>query len=186
MIASGGLSPQDYEEVYAGATSDRYAALQSGSVAAAILLPPSVFRAIDAGFVPLGSLPSVMPVFPYTGYVGRTDLATKRPDALLAFTKGYLRGVRWLNDPANKAHAVSILATGTNSSDDESRRTYDEVVVRANCFPRDGRLAPKSLQIVLDTLVQLNVAKPPFPALDSLVDNRFVSAAGAQLNRERA
>jgi ABC-type nitrate/sulfonate/bicarbonate transport system substrate-binding protein len=186
MIASGGLKPQDYDEVYVGATGDRYAALQSGSVAAAILLPPSVFRAIDAGFVPLGSLPSVLPIFPYTGYVGRADLATKRPEVLAAFTKGYLLGVRWLNDPANKARAVSILAASTNASADESRRTYDEVVVKSNCFPKDGRLAPKNLQIVLDTLVQLNVAKPPFPALDSLVDNRFVSAANAQLNREKA
>jgi ABC-type nitrate/sulfonate/bicarbonate transport system substrate-binding protein len=186
MIASGGLSPQDYEEVYVGATPDRYAALKSGSVAAAILLPPSVFRAIDDGFVPLGTLPAVMPVFPYTGYVGRADLAAKRPDALTAFMKGYLRGVRWLNDPANKARAGSILAASTNASLDESRRTYDEVVVKSKCFPNNGQLAPKSLQIVVDTLVQLNVIKPPIPALDSLVDNRFVNAASAQLSREKA
>jgi ABC-type nitrate/sulfonate/bicarbonate transport system substrate-binding protein len=186
MIASGGLSPQDYEEIYVGATPDRYAALKSGTVAAAILLPPSVFSAIDDGFVPLGTLPAVMPVFPYTGYVGRADLATKKPEVLAAFMKGYLRGVRWLDDPANKARAVSMLSAATNSSADVSRRTYDEVVVKANCFPKDGKLVPKALQIVVDTLVQLNVIKPPIPALESLVDDRFVTAANVQLSRERA
>ena len=186
MIASGGLSPQDYEEIYVGATPDRYAALKSGSVAAAILLAPTTFKAIDDGYVLLGTLPAVMPVFPYTGYVGRTELATKRPDVLTAFVKGYLRGVHWVNDPANKARALTILSASTNASPEESRRTYDEVVVKAACFTNNGRLDPKSLQIVVDTLTQLNVIKPPIPALESLVDNRFVSAANAQLSREKA
>jgi ABC-type nitrate/sulfonate/bicarbonate transport system substrate-binding protein len=186
MIASDGLKPADYDEIYAGATADRFAALQSGSVAAAILLPPVEFRALDAGFVLLGSLPSVLPVFPYTGFVGRADLAEKRPAALTAFAKGYLRAVHWLNDPANAAPAVDILAAGTNATPADARRTYDEVVVRAKCFPNDGRLAPKSLQIVLDTLLQLGVVKAPAPAMDALIDNRFVSLAGAQLAREKA
>jgi ABC-type nitrate/sulfonate/bicarbonate transport system substrate-binding protein len=181
-IVVGGVN----DEIYAGATADRFAALESGSVAAAILLPPIEFRALDAGFVLLGTLPSVLPVFPYTGFVGRTDLADKRPAALTAFAKGYLRAVRWLNDPANTAQAVDILAAGTNTTPADARRTYDEVVVRAKCFPNDGRLAPKSLQIVLDTLLQLGVVKAPAPAMDALIDNRFVSLAGAQLAREKA
>jgi len=183
MIASGGLKPTDYDEVYAGATSDRYAALKSGSVAAAIILPPIEFKALDEGYTLLGTLPSALPVFPYTGFVGRDDLATKRPDALLAFAKGYLRGVRWLNDPANETQAIGILSASTNASIEEGRRTYAEVVTKSKCFNNDGRLDPKSLQVVLDTLTHLNVLKPPYPALESLVDNHFVAAADAQLGR---
>jgi len=186
MIASDGLKPQDYDEVFVGATADRYAALQSGSVAAAILLPPIEFRALDAGYAYLGSLPTVLPVFPYTGFVGRIDLAGKRPAALAAFAKGYQRAVHWLNDPANAAPAIDLLATTTNVSSAEARRTYDDVVVRSKCFPNDGRLAPKSLQIVLETLAQLGVVKPPYPAMESLIDNRFVSAADLALAHEKS
>lgn len=186
MIASGGLKPQDYDEVYAGATTDRYAALKSGSVAAAILFPPWDFRAADEGYVILGTLPPVMPDFPYTGYVGRADLAAKRPDALAAFAKGYLRAVRWLNDPANRTRAVGILADGTKASIGDSQKTYDEVVAKGKAFPPDGKMTAKMLQTVVDTLVQLNIVKPPLPPLEGMLDNRFVVAADAQLRRERA
>ena len=185
MIATGGLKPADYDEVYAGATPERYAALKSGSVAASIILPPWDFVAIDEGFVSLGSFPAVVPVFPYTGFVGHTDLATKRPEAVAGFVKGYPRGVRWLNDPANKARAVSILAANVNTKTDVGNRTYDEIVIKSKCFPSTAHLEPKSLQVVADMLAQIGAVKPPIPALDLLIDNRFANAADAELKREK-
>jgi NitT/TauT family transport system substrate-binding protein len=184
MLASGGLKPQDYDEIYAGATTDRYAALKSGSVAAAILFPPWDFRAADEGYNILGSLPSVMPTFPYTGYIGRDDLAAKRPDALLGFAKGYLRGVRWLNDPANRARAVDILADRTRSTQSDAVKTYDAVIAKGRIFPSDGKMTVKMLSIVVETLGAIGVLKPPFPPLAGLFDNRFVDSASAQLARE--
>jgi ABC-type nitrate/sulfonate/bicarbonate transport system substrate-binding protein len=45
MLAPHGVQPGEFDMVFAGATSARFAALQSGAVDAAILAPPFSFRA---------------------------------------------------------------------------------------------------------------------------------------------
>ena len=54
MLAADGVKPGEFDMVFAGATSARFAALQSGAVDAAILAPPFSFRAEAAGFTNLG------------------------------------------------------------------------------------------------------------------------------------
>src|SRR5580704_13884857 len=54
MLAPSGIRPGDFDMVFAGATAARAAALQSGAVDAAILLPPSNFQAVANGFNELG------------------------------------------------------------------------------------------------------------------------------------
>src|SRR5689334_13904733 len=54
MAAPNGLKTGEYDTVFAGATSARFSALQSGAVDAAILLPPFNFYAESAGFTNLG------------------------------------------------------------------------------------------------------------------------------------
>lgn len=184
MIATGGLKPSDYDETFAGATTDRYAALMSGSVAAAILFPPWDFRAADQGYNILGTLHDAIPSFPYTGYVGRTDLGRNKPEVVADFVKGYLRGVRWLNDPANRTRAVEILVAHTNVSEEDARKTYDEVIAKQHVFPSDPRMTPKMFGVVIDTLVALNVVKPPVQPPTAFYDNRFAALADAQLARE--
>src|SRR5262245_20636066 len=49
MAGPNGLKPSDYDTVFAGATTARFSALQSGAVDAAILLPPFNFYAESAG-----------------------------------------------------------------------------------------------------------------------------------------
>src|SRR5579875_2468935 len=49
LLKPAGLKPDDYTLTYAGGTNERYAALKSGSVDAAILFPPLNFRALSEG-----------------------------------------------------------------------------------------------------------------------------------------
>ena len=184
MIASGGLGPADYDETYVGATTDRYAALKSGSVAAAILFPPWDFRAVGEGYTLLGTLDQVMPAFPYTGFCVRNDFAAAHPDLIVDFIKGYLRGVRWLNVPANKDRAVAILVDQTHASPEDARKTYDELVLKFKIFPATAVTPPSSFGIVIDTLAALKALSPPYPAAAAFLDNRFAEQAAAQLARE--
>ena len=184
MIASGGLTTADYDETFAGATTERYAALKSGSVAAAILFPPWDFRAADDGYVLLGTLDQVMPVFPYTGFCARNDFAAAHPDRIVDFVRGYVRGARWLNNPANKDRAIAILVDQTHATADDARKTYDALVGKFKIFPTTPVTVPGNFGVVIDTLAALKVLSPPFPAPATFVDNRFADQAVAQLARE--
>jgi NitT/TauT family transport system substrate-binding protein len=54
MLSPHGLKTGDYDYVYAGATVARAQALLSNAVDAAILLPPSNFQLVNAGYTDLG------------------------------------------------------------------------------------------------------------------------------------
>ena len=56
FFGSAGLKSSDIDWVYAKATQDRLAALLSGGADAAILYPPSTFRAAAAGYTDLVSV----------------------------------------------------------------------------------------------------------------------------------
>src|SRR5215470_12160020 len=66
MAGPNGLKAGDYDTVFAGATSARFSALQSGAVDAAILLPPFNFYAESAGFTNLGLTIDYAKELPFT------------------------------------------------------------------------------------------------------------------------
>lgn len=184
ILEAGGVKPDSYTETYAGATTDRYAALASGSVAGAILFPPWDFRAVDAGFNVIGTVPETMPPFPYTGLSARGDFAQANPDAMLAMMKARTRAVRWLYHPANRGHAIDILASRTKTTAQNAERTYDELIAKYRSFAPDGTLSVKSVGVVVGMLADLHLVQPPLPPGSQFFDNRFIDQANLQVSRE--
>jgi NitT/TauT family transport system substrate-binding protein len=184
MMASGGVKPDQFDLVYAGATPDRYSALRSGSVAAALLFPPFDFRAVDEGYINVGSLPDVMPPFPFTGWTIRTDFLAKNAALVVDFTKAYLRGARWINDPANRDKAIELLLSRTNVSRSDAQRSYDELVGKYRIFPSDGLTTDRTMSVVIEALEELKVLKPPLPGPGTFYQNTIVRQAIAELARE--
>jgi ABC-type nitrate/sulfonate/bicarbonate transport system substrate-binding protein len=186
IMQAGGVTTDAYQETYAGATTDRYAALRSGSVGAAILFPPWDFRATDDGYNVLGTVPGTMKPFPYVGLTTRGAYAQAHPDIILDMLKVYLRAIRWLYQPANKAHAVDILASGTNTASADAVRTYDEFVTKFKSYSPDMKLTNASVGVVIDMLVQLGLVKTPPPAPAIFFDDRYVTQAFKAVSQESA
>ena len=67
MLAPNGISPGDVDYVFAGATSARLSALQSGAVDAALLTSPHNFHAEAAGFTNLGWTIDYAKELPFSG-----------------------------------------------------------------------------------------------------------------------
>src|ERR1051326_5446053 len=101
FLASAGLKTTDVDFVYAKAAGDRFAALASGAVDAAILNPPTYFKAIEAGLSALGDTKPYAEGIPFTVWGANQAWAAAHRDALIAFARDYKRGVAWLNDPAH-------------------------------------------------------------------------------------
>jgi NitT/TauT family transport system substrate-binding protein len=184
MFASGGLKMSDVDFTYAGGTPERYAALKSGSIAATILFPPFDYRAADEGYPILGTLTAVLPAFPFVGWAATDKYAQSHSDVMVDFTKGYLRGVRWLNDPANRTKALEILIKRTNTQQVDAEKTYDIMVGKNKAFPSTGVTPPKMFATVVDALAQIKILTAPLPPASNFYDNRYVDQANAQLNRE--
>jgi NitT/TauT family transport system substrate-binding protein len=124
MLIPNGVKPGDYDMVFAGATSARFAALSSGSVDAALLTSPFNFKAETAGFTKIGTTTDYVRDFPFTGYSVNTAWGKAHKDLIAKFLASYAAGVDYFNDPANKATAVAILVKRAAAQPDDAEKTY--------------------------------------------------------------
>lgn len=183
VLAAYKLKPDDVTYTFAGGTSERFAALFSGTVDAAILLPPFSFRAESAGYPVLDRVQKYFPVFPFDTFSARIDFAKKNPDILIAYAKSILRAVNWLYDPGNKSKAVAILAEATNVSPDDATKTYDFFITQVKYYHRTGLMTNEDLAPVISALLKTDQIKPPAPDPARFYDNTFATKANAALRR---
>ncbi len=125
MAAPNGLNKGDYDLIYAGATSARFAALQSGAVDGALISAPFNFQAETAGMKNLGVTVDYVKDFPFTGYAVNVDWAKDHKPAIQGFLTGYSQAVTWLADPANRDEAVNVLIKDISAKPDDAQKTYD-------------------------------------------------------------
>jgi NitT/TauT family transport system substrate-binding protein len=177
FVASVGLRSSDLDFIYAKATQDRLAALLSGGADAAILYPPSSFRAGAAGFTYLGDIEPHLKDFPFTVWAVNTDWAAKNREALLGYIKAYSSAVRWLYDTKNKVQAVDILVKYSKQDRNDSAATYDYFVTKLHAFSADGRISDSSYKRMTDALVDWGDLKQPVPSASKFFDPSFVNAA---------
>ena len=182
VLAAYKMTQDDVTYTFAGGTSERFAALLSGTVDAAILLPPFSFRAESAGYPVLDRVQKYFPVFPFDTFSVRDDFAKKNPDVVTAYAKSILQAVAWLYNPANKSKAIAILADETNTSADDAAKTYDFFVTEVKYYNRSGIMTNSDLAPVISALLKTDQIKPPAPDPARFYDNSFVLKATAALN----
>lgn len=177
FLAPAGLKSSDVDFVYAKAAGDRFSALASGGVDAAILNPPTYFKATSLGFSNLGDIEPYMKDVPFTVWAANTDWAAKNRTALVAFARNYARGVRWLYDPANKEAAVEILVKHAKQDRRDIVEAYDFLVAKLKSFGADGNLQDAAYRKMADGLIDLGDMKEPVPPKSAIFDGSFVEQA---------
>jgi NitT/TauT family transport system substrate-binding protein len=177
FIASAGLKANDLDFVYAKATQDRLAALLSGGADAAILYPPSSFRAGAAGYTYLGDIEAYLKDFPFTVWAANAGWAANNREALLAYIRAYGRAVRWLYDASNKERAVDILVKYSKQDRKDSADKYDYFVSKLHAFSANGRISEPAYKRMTDALVAWGDLKEQVPPTSKFFDLSFVEAA---------
>ena len=176
FLAAGGLKPADVDFHYAKATQDRFAALISGGVDAAILYPPATFRAGAQGFTHLGEIGDSLKDFPFTVWAANTNWAAANKQALLAYVRIYGRAVRWLYDAKNKDQAVDFLVKYSKQTRQDSADTYDYFLIKTKAISRDGLISEATYKRMTDGLISLDDMKPPAPPMSKFFDAGYVEA----------
>jgi ABC-type nitrate/sulfonate/bicarbonate transport system substrate-binding protein len=151
MAAPNGLKTGEYDTVFAGATSARFSALQSGAVDAAILLPPFNFYAESAGFTNLGLTIDYAKELPFSGTVlGRAWASARKPtlDKVLSVNS---KSMAWFSDPANRAEAIKIMVEASRLKEEDVARSYD-FLHKNEFFETSGRISRTKLGALLNAL----------------------------------
>src|SRR5947209_7413736 len=176
MAVPNGLKPGDYDTVFAGATSARFSALQSGAVDAAILLPPFNFYAESAGFTNLGLTVDYAKELPFTGtVVGRAWASSRRAilDKVLLVNS---KSMAWFSDPANRAEAIRIMVEASKLKEEDVAKSYD-FLHKNHIFETTGKVSKTKMGALLNALKSLgdiegptNIERFVLPGMTQLTD----------------
>ena len=184
ILQRAGLKPDDTTYTYAGGSGDRFAALLSGSIDAAILYPPFSFQAESLGYPILDEVYKYYPVFPVDNFTVDTGRTKGHEADIVAFLKSFMQGVRYFYDPANRARCIQILVDASNTKPEDAAKTYD-YLTRVKYYSTTGIASTQDMTKVMDALVKTGDIKPPVPSYDRWIDYRFMQQANAQLRGVR-
>ncbi|MFG1479138.1 ABC transporter substrate-binding protein [Xanthobacter sp. V4C-4] len=124
LLKKNGLEADDYQLVALGATPNRFAALQNGGVAAALLSQPIDFKAVADGKVKLGDTADAF-TGPYIVFAATGTWLKSHPEEAARFLAAARRGAQWLYDHKNRQAAIDILVKAIKSSPEDAAKTYD-------------------------------------------------------------
>src|SRR6266516_1613698 len=160
MAAPNGLKAGDYDTVFAGATSARFSALQSGAVDAAILLPPFNFYAESAGFTNLGLTIDYAKELPFTGTVVGRALASARKAVLDKVLLVNSKSMAWFSDPANRTEAIKIMVEASKLKEEDVAKSYD-FLHENQFFEKTGMVSKTKMDVLRNALKSLGDIEGP-------------------------
>lgn len=159
MLAPSGIKPGEFDMVFAGATAARAAALQSGAVDAAILLPPMNFQAVANGFNELGLTADFTPELPFSGTVVSRPWANAHKAILLRLLDAHAKAVAWFEDDRNRAEAAAMMVKASGLKVGEVEKAYD-FYRKGNFFEPSGRVSITRLKALIGALESLGDLPP--------------------------
>ena len=167
---------KDVTIVQTGGISESAAALSSGAVAAATVLPPQSLLLKDKGFrelVGLKELKEMNIPFVENGLAVRRSFAGKNPDVIKRFLRASYEGLKRVLE--DKSFTMKILAQYTKVTD--PKLLEDSYQYAAQAFSKDPRIPLDSQKALVDQMITLKLvdagAAGKVP-LTAYFDNQYV------------
>jgi len=166
MLEPNGLKDGDVDLVYAGASSVRLSALESGAVDAAILTAPFNFYAASSGLRIIGRTADYITDLPQNGTVVNRNWANGHMSTVTRFLAAFNKGVGWFRDDRNRDEAINILAASGKLKRDEVAKSYD-FFRKGEFFEPTGTVSKAKIGAVISVLQNLGDL-PSNAAVDKL------------------
>jgi NitT/TauT family transport system substrate-binding protein len=143
-LRDGGVDDGKVTFVYSGTSTARYAALAGGQAVGALLIAPYDTQAIRDGYKPLLNMAEVHAGqnFGFLGFVVRKDWLADHGDVAKKFLKAFADGNDWIQDPANKDKAISILAKHVKVDEETASAIYDYYMNELKPYSKNAELPP--------------------------------------------
>ena len=109
MLERGGLNKGDYSFAAVGATPQRWQSVKDGLHAGTLTIEPFTSIAKRAGFNVLGASTQLYESYQGGIVAARRSWLKENPEPARTFIRGYLKGLAWTLDPANREAAEALL-----------------------------------------------------------------------------
>jgi ABC-type nitrate/sulfonate/bicarbonate transport system substrate-binding protein len=154
ILEPNGVADSDVDLVYAGASSARLTALESGAVDAALLTSPYNFTAASDGFSVIGRTADYITDLPQNGTVVNRNWAAGHMDTVRRFLVALQQAAEWFMDRRNRTEAIDILVTVGKLKPDEVEKSY-EFFRDGEFFEITGAVSRSKLRTVIKVLQSL-------------------------------
>jgi ABC-type nitrate/sulfonate/bicarbonate transport system substrate-binding protein len=154
MLAANGVMRNEFDALFAGATSARFAALQSGAIDATVLIPPFNFYAETAGFANLGLAVDYTPELPFSGAVVNTNWAAKNRALLDRLLAVHNKSMSWFLDGRNREEAISVMVEASKQKREDIAKAYD-FLQQHKFFEPTGTVSRTKMNAMLAALREL-------------------------------
>jgi ABC-type nitrate/sulfonate/bicarbonate transport system substrate-binding protein len=146
ILIHGGLQPErDVVLLNMGGTPERYGALKSGSVAAAMLSSPHSLRAEKDGFYKLAATADYVDV-PGISVTVRADRIKKQPEQIKRFMRVSLRAMSHIRE--NRSEATQFIMREFGMDHEIAALAYNQLV--KELMSPDGRPRVDGFQLIVD------------------------------------
>jgi ABC-type nitrate/sulfonate/bicarbonate transport system substrate-binding protein len=160
-LRENGVKPEEVDKVYDGATPNRYAALASGTVAAAAVSQPFDFRAAADGYNKLVDFGIYVKDYAFVVILARKPWLKENGDTAKAYLRAVSHSIDWFYDKANRGTAIDILSAASKQDQTIVAKTYDYYCNELMPFSRKLEVPKASLQNVATSLGSLGILKSP-------------------------
>jgi NitT/TauT family transport system substrate-binding protein len=169
------LGPDDVDFVFDGSSTDRMAALASGSVVVAALTQPLDLLAIEKGYKKLFDLSQIAKDVGFTAVTAnKTWLGDPANVAKLrAFVRAQSAATTFFYDRKNRDQCVNILANFSKVDPAIAAKTYDYFTTDLHPFAPGAALGDAWVQGDLNYLSASGDLPTPPPPVSKYVDHRF-------------
>ncbi len=152
MLEKNGLTKADYSMVPVGATPQRWESVKAGEHVGTLTIEPFTSIARNQGFKVLDTSSNLFADYQGGSFAASRAWAQSNPEALKGFIKGYLDGLAWTLDPANREEATQILLERMP----EIKPPVAGAVMNSLLSPKSG-LTPKAAMLMkgVDTVLAL-------------------------------
>jgi NitT/TauT family transport system substrate-binding protein len=176
ILRKYGMNPdKDVTFLQIGGSSSRYAALESGSIHAAMLVPPFNNFAKKRGFNQLLSFNEIMNI-PLGGLAVHTQKMKEKPDEIVKMIKAILKATEFIRN--RKADILSHLETKWGIKEADIRESiYQDMV---GLFTRNGVASDETMKNVLQLVRDTRKTKDDKTMAD-IFDWSFARKAAAEL-----
>ncbi|GGF88601.1 hypothetical protein GCM10007301_55690 [Azorhizobium oxalatiphilum] len=164
QLQAAGVDPKGVQMVSIANSRDRIIAMGNGQVAGALLIAP--FDTL-AGREGANLLDVYREPYVQTPLVLNKDWAKANRETAIALTQALKEAAAFINNPANKEAAISVLARYTKTDRDVCEDSYNFIVKEQKAIPADLSVPAAGLENLykIDAAVSGGEA-PPAPAFE--------------------
>jgi ABC-type nitrate/sulfonate/bicarbonate transport system substrate-binding protein len=176
ILRKHGMNPEkDVTFLQIGGSATRYAALETGSVQAVMLVPPFNNFAQKRGFNQLLSFNDIMNI-PLGGLTVHTQRLKEKPDEIVKMIRAVLKSVDYIR--TRKADVLSHMEAKWGIKDADVRESiYRDIT---GLYSRNGIASDETMKNVIQLVRDTRKSKDDV-ALSSVVDWSFAKKAQEEL-----